>query len=241
MKRFLGALFVALTAGCGARDAQEAPDPNAPRFEQVERRVGQLEGTLAQHAASAEKKTDDTARAAKAELSDLEARHAGSVRRIEALEAAVRDLSAELRAVKQQPAAATPAPAPAAATAPAPATPDFFPVSISDVTGRTVVTGTHLTTRDIETDEIYRDEYGKRAKRTRSEVVEANQYGYQAAFTVENLTDGPVELTVSAGGAPRTVSIPARETLPEVTVDWTPGSALTVTAGGRRERIRIPW
>lgn len=238
-KRFIGAALLALTVGCGAREAQVTPDPDAARFERVEKRVRELEESIPRHAARAEQKADDAARAAKADLEDLEARHAGSVRRIEALEAAVKNLSAELKALKQQPAVA--AAAPAAEPEPARLPPGFFPVSVSGVTGRTVVTGTHLTTQDVETDEVYRDEFGNRAKRTRSEVVEANQYGYQAAFSLENLTDEHVEVTVSAGASARTLSVPPRGAARDVTVDWVPGSSLTVSAGGRKERIKVPW
>lgn len=238
-KRIIGAALLALAVGCGVREAHETPAPDAARFERVEKRVRELEESISRHAARAEQKTDDAARAAKADLNDLEARHAGSIRRIESLESAVKNLSAELKTLKRQPltAAAAPVAEPQSARLP----PEFFPVSVSGVTGRTFVTGTHLTTQDVETDEVYRDEFGNRAKRTRSEVVEANQYGYQAAFSVENLTDEPVEVTVGAGALPRTLSVPPRGAARDVTVDWIPGSSLSVTAGGRKERFKVPW
>ena len=71
------------------------------------------------------------------------------------------------------------------------------------MTGRRVVTGTHLSTQLVDTDEIYKDDFGRERRRKREVTGTVNEYGYEIAYRVENLTRTEKVVSVSAGDVTR--------------------------------------
>ncbi|OQA29304.1 MAG: hypothetical protein BWY59_00415 [Verrucomicrobia bacterium ADurb.Bin345] len=249
MKRCLLILIVAATAGCGRPDdSAETPDPYVVRLEQLEEKLADADRSTGAQLDQIQRQLGESSTRARHDVRDLEIRLTAALNKVQQLEATVRALEAATHA----PGSPAPQPlaepeqtqetGPAVTTAPTPPTPtESFPVSIRDLLGATVITGTHPSSREVETDEVYRDEFGQKVKRKKTETVVVNEYAYQARFTAENLTDQPVNFTASAGREALDFSLPPGEALEGISVDWTPGSPLTITANGQRKKHTIPW
>lgn len=118
---------------------------------------------------------------------------------------------------------------------------DSFPVLITDVQGRKVVTGSHLTTRTVPTKETYVDDFGATVNKMRTEQVEENEYDYQVVFSLRNLTRTARELSVGAGRKNKTITLQPGETATDQAVDSAYGADLAVRAAGVVRRIPVSY
>ena len=73
------------------------------------------------------------------------------------------------------------------------------------------------------------------------ENVQVDDYGYQASFSVENPTQAPVEISVSAGSKTESFMVPAGQVLNNLAVDSAMGADLTVMVGGYTRRFPITY
>ncbi|MFH0909530.1 MAG: hypothetical protein V1929_12290 [bacterium] len=112
---------------------------------------------------------------------------------------------------------------------------DLFPVSVSDVRGVKVVSGSYTTTQTVPTDDTYVDDFGEKQNRTRIEEVTMPEHDYRVSYTVQNLTRTPKLLAVGAGRKTKPVTLQPGETLTDV-VDSALGADLTVRIGGTVRR-----
>jgi hypothetical protein len=110
-----------------------------------------------------------------------------------------------------------------------------FPLRVFDVEGRKAVTGTHTTYRTVETGQTFRDEYGNRKPALSVQEDLQNQYGYQAVFSVENLTAEAQTMTVRAGLITRHFTVPPGAVLTNLSVNAARGGGLQVAVGGRTQ------
>ena len=95
--------------------------------------------------------------------------------------------------------------------------------------------------RQVETDETYKNVFGDKVKQTRLENVQVDDYGYQVAFSLENPTQAPVEISVSAGSKTENIIAPPGRILNNLTVDSALGADLTVTVGDFTRRFPIAY
>ena len=79
-----------------------------------------------------------------------------------------------------------------------------FPFRVSNVAGRQVVSGLHPSLRFVDSDETYRDGLGQLRNVRVAQRVEVEDYTYEVAFTIENLTREPKTFSMRAGSLSRT-------------------------------------
>ncbi len=119
--------------------------------------------------------------------------------------------------------------------------PDLFPLRVFEVRGRKVVTGSHTSVRYVETGEVYRDSFSDKQKKVEPREEKVDEYGYQAAFSAENLTRTDKTIEVSAGGPAKTFVIAAGATATNLSVDSSMGAELSVAAGGMNRRFPVAY
>ncbi len=259
MKRIGAIALAALLAGCSG-----GGDPLGGRIEQQQAEIETLQRKLAEMEKSAAGQLADAAKTHGERMDRLEEssqRRVNEQRRlIDVLKERV--AAAELRLATLETAAPqAPAPAPQATerpktprvsiySAPDPvmedfieppvgAKPDRFPIRVFDVASRKVVTGTHSSTKHFQTDEIVKDEYGMKGPRIERKEVEVNEYAYQIAFSVQNLTKTAKSVSARAGGDAVTQVVPPGETLTNVAVGAVMGSDLWISAGGESRSFAV--
>jgi hypothetical protein len=256
MRTPTAALILALAlAGCSR--GGEPPDP---RIEQQQAEVQALQKKVADLERSQGAQIADTAKTTTERLDRLDD---ASQRRVNEQRRLIEELQERIAIAERKITVletATP-PAPVAAPAPReePKTPkvsvysapdpvledfiepptDRFPLRVFDVASRKVVTGTHTSTRHVQTDEIVKDEYGSKGPRIERKDVEVNEYAYQVVFSARNLTKTPKALIARAGGDPVTQMVPAGATVTNVAVGSVMGADLWVSAGAESRSFAV--
>ncbi|MBN1269754.1 MAG: hypothetical protein JXB04_09215 [Kiritimatiellae bacterium] len=172
-------------------------------------------------------------------------------RRLAELEAALTRARARIAELDRGQAAARPAAATAAAEArsaraepqivPPARDEDLFPLRVFGIAGERVVTGTHTVTRQVETGEIYRDEYGQRRRKFEPREETREEYGYRVVFSIENLSAEPQRVSVRAGARTRELVVPPRGMLTDMSVDSAMGGALMVMVGGLSRSFPVAY
>lgn len=109
---------------------------------------------------------------------------------------------------------------------------EVFPIRVLDVTGRRVVTGSYTVTRDVDTGEVYRDEFGERRRKFVPRQETVREYGYRVDFSLENLSDRPVEITARAGLRTQSWTLAPRAAATNLSIEAARGSALQLMVGG---------
>lgn len=118
---------------------------------------------------------------------------------------------------------------------------NLCPVRVFDVAGKKIVTGSHLTSVYVETDKKVRDEFGRKVPAHELQDREANEYGYQVSFSVQNLTKTDKEITAKAGADPLRVTVPAGVTATNLVLKGAMGADLHVLAGEYLQRFPITY
>lgn len=240
MKRIcLAAALLLSVSGCTGKNAEPSstPDPNAAIIAEIKRQMSELERSNGDELTGLKSHLDKVSKESKLAASDLQQQILLKEQRIAGLEARIQQLQNETRNLKQAQAKKEPDPS----ANPPPPQADPFPIRVSNVAGLKVVTGSHDTVRNVETDKTRKDVFGDKVKETRMESVELDDYGYQASFSAENPTPAPVEISVSAGLKTETFVVPAGEVLNNLAVDSAMGADLTVTAGGHTRRFPVTY
>lgn len=238
MKRiWLAAAVLLSISGCTGKDAERpsAPDPNAAIIAEIKRQMSELEKNSASELTSLKGALDKVSKESKSSANDLQQQILLKDQRIAGLETRIQQLQSETRSlqhVQEQKAIVQSPPPPQA---------DPFPIRIFAVKGLKVVTGNHTTAQQVETDEIDKDVFGDKAKKTRMESVQVDDYGYQAGFSVENPTATAVEISVSAGAKTDTIVVPAGQVLHDLAVDSAMGADLTVMIGSHTRRFPVTY
>jgi hypothetical protein len=226
-------------SGCTGKNESlpPVPDPDAAIVAEIQRQILELERNSAGELTALRSALDKASKESTSAANDLQQQILLKDQRVDGLETRIQQLQNEIRNLKQaqgqlkfdQPANPTPLPS------------DPFSIRIFGVEGRKVVTGNHTTAHDVETDETYKDVFGDKIKRTRMENVQVDDYGYQASFSVENPTQAPVEISVSAGSKTERFMVPAGQVLNNLAVDSAMGADLTVMVGGYTRRFPITY
>lgn len=116
-----------------------------------------------------------------------------------------------------------------------------FPLRIYDLAGRRTVSGKHTNIRFVTAPETTggggRDASGKVRI---AEPYEVDEYTYEVAFSVENLTPRAQTFSMRAGGVSRTVYLDAGETRTNVSVAAMMGAPLIITKDTHRRRFVVP-
>jgi TolA-binding protein len=240
MKRiWLAAALVLSVSGCTGKEAESpsAPDPTAAIIAGIQGRMSDLERNNAGELAAMKGTLDNNSKESKAAVNDLQQQILLKEQRIAGLETRIQQLESEIRGLKQaQKEKETEPPANPPLTQA-----DPFPIRIFGVEGLKVVTGDHTTVRQVDTGEIGKDSFGDKVKQTRTESVQVDDYGYQARFSVENPTQAPVEISVSAGSKSETFTVPAGQAVSNLAVDSAMGADLTVMVGEHTRRFPITY
>ena len=236
---WLAAMLPLWISGCSGKNESlpPVPDPNAAILTEIQQRMGKLERDSADELTTLRKLLDKTSKEFKSVADDLQQQILLKDQRIAGLETRIQQLQSEIRSLKQ---AQEKLKFDQLANLPTRLV-DPFPVRIFGVEGRKVVTGHHTTVREVETDETSRDVFGDKIKRSRLENVQVDDYGYQAGFSIENPTQAPVEIFVSAGSKTESFMAPAGQVLHHLAVDSALGADLTVMVGGYTRRFPIPY
>ena len=240
MKRIWSAATLLLfISGCTGKNEPlpPVPDPNTAIVAEIKRQMLELERNSAGELTTLRSALNKASKESKSAANDLQQQILLKDQRIAGLETRMQQLQSEIRNLKQaqgklkfdQPAN--------------PPTPPVnpFPVRIFGIEGRKVVTGNHATAHEVKTDETYKDVFGDKIKRTRVENVQVDDYGYQASFSIENPTQAPVEISVSAGSKTESFIVPAGQVLNNLAVDSAMGADLTVIVGGYTRRFPIAY
>jgi hypothetical protein len=157
--------------------------------------------------------------------------------RVDTLEAELKKERAAHRKLKQ-------APSPAVDALPIMVEPDtanvpIFPVGVSGVTGIQAVIGTNSYTKTIETEELYRDEFGNKKPVLEYEDVITYDYVYRVACILDNLTERPLEVELRAGIQYQTFQLMPGERGRTVEINAAKGSSLFVIVGGETRRFDV--
>ena len=262
MKRLLSPLLIAiLAAGCTSRDeeAQARLDAQDKQITALQQSITDL--AKAVHAPRPPTEAD-VAREQK--VADLEARLATASARIAALEQAAAKPAPTTNALAAAPAATAPAPSRAVMkyqnkpplisvysspdaraadfiVSPAGTNPDLFPVAVRSVTGRRIATGTHPTTKLVETDEVYKDDFGRDRKRTKEVTEQVPEYAYEVTFNLENLTRTEKVVSCTAGAATRMLTLSPGEKRSDIVVRSEVGASLRIEIGQDFKRYAVSY
>jgi len=117
---------------------------------------------------------------------------------------------------------------------------DHFPVRVFDVQGKKVVTGSHVSSRFVETPDEYTDEMGNKTHVKQQEVT-IDEYGYQAAFALQNLTRTVKKVSVEAGMSTKEFTLQPGETATNLAVDSAMGVGLRVSCGNALQRVPVMY
>lgn len=258
MKRACLVVLAVLCAGCGG-NVQPAIDQQDARLSALESRIGSVQKALDEQvkrigvvepnlhenfllARRAYEQTEELA----GEIQALEQRLQKSNAKIAELEFQLRRATSRLTELEKMQKgvsiSVTPRETPGISDFINPPTSDdLFPIRVYDVVGRTVVTGKHLTQVYEETGRMTVDAFGNAVPERVGREKEVDEQGFQAAFSVENLTKSQREITFSAGATEARLTLGAGETRTNVTVVSAPGSDLSVAAGGHSKRFPVTY
>lgn len=240
------ATLLLLLAGCspGPEQGPSEAELNSARITQLEQKLAGLEVKADRQSAQLDQTVRQNAKDQSESAVDLKNRMASVEERETSVEAALRELKAEVVKLRESQAQAPvtayapPAPADDFITPPGE---DLFPVRVFDVAGRKVVTGKHKSTQEVETGDTYRDQFGEKIAVMETTEVEVNEYGYQVVFSAENLTKTPKKLSAGAGTAEQNFALAAGETQTNLTVDSAVGADLSVTVAGQTRRWPVSY
>jgi hypothetical protein len=232
------ATLLLFISGCTGKNESlpPVPDPNAAIVMEIKRQVLELERNSAIELTTLRNALEKVSKESESDANDLQQQILLKDQRIAGLETQIQQLQSEIRNLKR---AQEQQKIDRPANPPPPVDP--FPIRIFGVEGRKVVTGNHATVREVETDETYKNVFGDKVKRTRMENVQVDDYGYQAGFSVENPTQAPVEISVSAGLKTGSFIVPAGQVLNNLAVDSAMGADLAVMVGGYTRRFSIAY
>jgi Flp pilus assembly protein TadG len=265
MKRYLPALAVTiLLAGCAAHDEEAAV-----RLDEQAKQVAALQQAVADaaKAAQAPRAPTEAELARDQKLATLEAQLADTAARLARLEQSLaKPAPTENETKAAEAAPATPPPAPSRAvvkyqnkpplvsvynspdtraadfiTTPTGSNPDFFPVAVRGVVGRKVVTGTHPTTKLVETEELYKDDFGRERKRMKEVTEQVSEYGYEVSFSLENLTRTEKVIACTAGETTRMLTLQPGEKRDDVVVRSSLGASLRIESGSDYKRFSVTY
>jgi len=104
-----------------------------------------------------------------------------------------------------------------------------------------VVTGTHTVPYSVETDEMIKDEDGKKIKKLEWKKETVQQYGFEVRFSAENLNDTPIRLHARAGLFNREFQIPGKTTQTNLTLKAAQGSDLLISIGSQFKSYPITY
>lgn len=264
LKTVIGLLAAAVwLSGCGGDEAPQATvSPDAERVAQLQREINLLkrehQADLAAQAARLERSfLEQTVE----EQKELQQRVVRAEDAREILESVLAERDRELATLREtvrnpEPAAVAEVPTPSpeeSSTArvsvfrPPPIPADRrsgspgFPLRIYDLAGRRTVSGKHTNIRFVTAPETTggggRDASGKVRI---AEPYEVDEYTYEVAFSVENLTPRAQTFSMRAGGVSRTVYLDAGETRTNVSVAAMMGAPLIITKDTHRRRFVVP-
>ncbi len=235
MKRMILAALL-LSAGACSRQAEKTDakvDLQSARVSQIETRLADM-GTAQANRTAELKKSLEQALADHAKNNDI------VERQLRALEEKVVGIDSSLKALessvrKMETAEKIPAPVVSSQSQES----DFiqppqdpFPVRVFDVAGKKVKTGSHTSTRTVETDEIYRDSFGNKSKRLVQQEYNVDEFGYRIFFSLQNLTRTDKEVSCDAGSSAQRITLPAEGITTNAFVDAALGANLSVRVGG---------
>lgn len=236
---WLAAALLLSVSGCTGKnaDSSSAPDPNAAIIAEIKRQMSDLERNSANELTVLKGTVDKVSKESKSAANDLQQQILLKDQRIAGLEARIQQLQSETRNLKQVQDKKEVSPPTSLPQQQA----DPFPIRIFAVEGLKIVTGSHTTVRQVETDETGKDVFGNKVKQTRMDSVVVDDYGYQAGFSVENPTPAPMEISVSAGSKTETFVVPAGQVLNNLSVDSAMGADLTVMVGSYTRRFPVTY
>lgn len=252
-----------LLVGCAGHDEEAAA-----RLDEQAKQVAALQQAVADAAKTAQtpRPPTDAEVARDQKLATLEAQLADTAARLARLEQSLAKPAAPEPPPAETPAPATPPPAPSRAvvkyqnkpplvsvynspdsraadfiTTPTGSNPDFFPVAVRGVVGRKVVTGTHPTTKLVETEELYKDDFGRERKRMKEVTEQVNEYGYEVSFSLENLTRTEKVIACTAGETTRMLTLQPGEKRDDVVVRSSLGASLRIESGSDFKRFSVTY
>ena len=247
-------------SGCSIGKMPERLDQQQASIEQLEQSVNEVkqaqqraDQALTDMRQDQRRKSDDLRKTVRQQIAD-DTRALSHMRetadehggRIARLEAAVEQLKAqvlELQERKGHAALAPPfSPAPPGSDfvePPAGSDPDLFPIRVSEVAGQKVVAGKHVTTRYVPGSKPVGDEFGSRDYEAKE--TEVDEYAYQVACTLQNLTRTPKEVALSAGESTEKLTLEPGQTRTNVSVIASRGADLSVMVGGYARRYPVAY
>jgi len=244
---FISVAVLVLAVGCGSKKEPlpTAPDPNIIRFEQIERKLFEVENEYNRGLDDLEQKISASTAKDTENESDIEKRMMLQEQKNEALTDRIQKLEEKVSALAQQnretqQVERTPRAEHAVISISSPQS-RLFPIGVYGVSGQKVVTGSHLASRQVETGETYRNEFGKRVPRTRTELAEVNEYGYQVRFSAQNMTDKTLKMVISAGAKEREITLPPQGIVKNASVDSAVGADLVVVTDGLTKRYPVRY
>lgn len=116
-----------------------------------------------------------------------------------------------------------------------------FPVRVTDLQGRKVVTGTHTVKEFVPSEETYKDKFGRVRQEGKWEDKTVNQYGYEIVFSMVNETDDKLQLTARAGMASESMTLGPRETRINSRLVAARGSGLWLLSGGKSLKVDVKY
>lgn len=255
-----------LVAGCGpSAETERLLEEVRAAQDQLEQRNQSLEDARARYARELSALAGDAEKErlqSRSIIADLEQRINAQIRTIEDLNRQVKDLSTappplEVAEVKPPPAAPSeptrppryhtlrnqriPVPADDFLEPPGPDNPDQFPVKISSVTGRRVVTGTHTVHTPVDGEELERNEFGEKRPVIQWKESEIEQAEYEVHYALQNLTKSPKTVQVRAGLMTVPVELEPGETRTNLAVRAARGSGLRVRVSSRSRSVPVVW
>lgn len=116
-----------------------------------------------------------------------------------------------------------------------------FPVRVTELQGRKVVTGTHTVKEFVPSEETYTDKFGRVRQQGSWIDKPVNQYGYEIVFTMVNNTDRDVQLTARAGLTSETMTLGPGETRMDAKLVAARGSGLWLLSEGKSLQVDVNY
>lgn len=118
---------------------------------------------------------------------------------------------------------------------------DLFPIQVTAVAGRKEITGTHDSTRIIESEQVSKDDYGRKIPLRKEVEQKVNEFAYEVSFSAQNLTRTEKIISYTAGAGTRVMTLQPGQVVDQIIVPSAVGSDLHVEVAGMLKRYHVAY
>ena len=239
-------MLFALLAGCGQKEDTSVLDEKESELRRMQERLVEVQQSSSSKIGKLERQLAD----AKQEVIDEASQQTKLIQLLRAQVERLREENRKLLLENSRSASTDPVPPkpPAPAFAQLDAAVDIaaepkpaFPVKVTQLEGRRVITGTHEISKFVANEETFKDRFGR--IRQDGEWVDqpVNQYGYEIIYSLINESDKTIQLTARAGLASDSMTLDPGETRINARLVAARGSGLWLLSDGKSLKLDVEY